>query len=164
MIERRVRSSGLVAAGLAATRLATGLAVAVLVAGCGVLPEVGPELPTGFGEIAVETARTPDSLSLTFPVTPSGGGLVFVCPSAPSSDASVGLIDRIRSIGCVELPDEAGPPPLHRVLRFESLSSTQLLVLDDQESWFVILVAAGGGDGLDGRPFGAWVPGGPILP
>ena len=145
------------------TTAAIALAVATL-AGCGVLPDVGPELPTGFGEITVETARTPDSLSLTFPVTPPGAGLVFVCPAAPSSDASAGLMDRIRGIGCVELPDEAGPLPLRRVLRFESLSSTQLLVLDDQENWFVILVAAGGGDGLDGRPYGAWVRGGPILP
>jgi hypothetical protein len=141
--------------------------VALVVAGCGALPEVGPELPADFGEITVETARTPDSLSLTFPVTPPGGGLVFVCPSAPSAPSSgalAGLIDRIRSIGCVELADEPGPPPLHRVLRFESLSSTQLLVLDDQERWFVILVSAGGEGGLDGRPYGAWVPGGPILP
>ncbi|HEU0237462.1 MAG TPA: hypothetical protein VFR14_13570 [Candidatus Limnocylindrales bacterium] len=146
------------------TALAAALAVALVVAGCGVLPEVGPELPEGFGEITVETARTPDSLSLTFPVTPPGGGLVFVCPSAPSSDASVGLMDRIRSIGCVELADEPGPLPLRRVLRFESLSSTQLLMLDDQERWFVILVAGGGDGGLDGQPYGTWVPGGPILP
>jgi hypothetical protein len=138
--------------------------VALAVGACGVLPEVGPELPTGFGEITVETARTPDSMSLTFPVTPPGGGLVFVCPAAPSTDASAGLMDRIRSIGCVELPDEPGPLPLRRVLRFESLSSTQLLVLDDQESWFVILVSAGGEGGLDSRPYGAWIPGGPILP
>ena len=144
--------------------LGSALVMALVVAGCGALPEVGPELPAGFGEITVETARTPDSLSLTFPLTPPGGGLVFVCPSAPSSDASAGLMDRIRSIGCVELADEPGPPPLHRVLRFESLSSTQLLVLDDQERWFVILVSAGGEGGLDGRPYGAWVPGGPILP
>jgi hypothetical protein len=141
--------------------------VALVVAGCGALPEVGPELPADFGEITVETARTPDSLSLTFPVTPPGGGLVFVCPSAPSAPSSgalAGLIDRIRSIGCVELADEPGSLPLRRVLRFESLSSTQLLVLDDQERWFVILVSAGGEGGLDGRPYGAWVPGGPILP
>ena len=147
--------------------LGSALVVALVVAGCGALPEVGPELPADFGEITVETARTPDSLSLTFPVTPPGGGLVFVCPSAPSAPSSgalAGLIDRIRSIGCVELADEPGPPPLHRVLRFESLSSTQLLVLDDQERWFVILVSAGGEGGLDGRPYGAWVPGGPILP
>lgn len=128
------------------------------------LPEVGPDLPEGFAEITVETARTPDSLSLTFPVTPPGEGLVFVCPAAPSSDSSVGLMDRVRSIGCVELADEPGPPPLRSVLRFESLSSTQLLVLDDQERWFVILVTVGDEGGLDSRPYGAWVAGGPILP
>jgi hypothetical protein len=139
--------------------------LAALAAGCGVLPDVGPDTPEGFGPLAVTTHRSADGVTLDFPDPPASAGLVVICPAAPAGRGdAAGLIDRIRSAGCVEPAEGPEPGSLSRELRFESLASAQMLLFDPADRWLVILVTAGGEGGSASRAYAAWVEGGPILP
>jgi hypothetical protein len=123
------------------------------------------DVPEGIADVAIETIRTEDVLTVVVPGNQGESTLVSVCPGLlPGPSDAAGMLERIRVSGCVAVTPDPSAADDTWTLPFSVLDPDAVVALDAAERWLVVVVDPSvDGDDASGVA-GAWIAGGPLLP
>jgi hypothetical protein len=122
-------------------------------------------VPEGIVDVAIDTTRTDDALTVVVPGDHDDQTRVAVCPGLlPGPSDAAGMLERIRVSGCVAATSDPSAGDDTWTLAFSSVDADATVALDAAERWLVVVVDPAGGADDAGAVAGAWIAGGPLLP
>jgi hypothetical protein len=123
------------------------------------------DVPEGMADLAIETIRTDDALTVVVPGNQGESTQVSVCPGLlPGPSDAAGMLERIRVSGCVAAASDPSAGDDAWTLPLGSMDADAIIALDSAERWLVVVVDPGSGQDDPGAVAGAWIAGGPLLP